>query len=190
MASELYVETLKGLTSGANANKVIIPAGQTLDASAGGLTLPAGVGGKVLQVVQGTTSTERTSTANSYIDSYLQASITPTSTSSKILVFADQKIQVYIGSAGSYNYAGCRLLRDSTELIDDFYAHSIEAGGSGNNNIATASRVPLNYLDSPSTTSQLTYKTQFKVLRTVNSGSATVQLGSTPSTITLMEIAG
>jgi len=36
MASELYVETLKGLTSGANANKVIIPSGQTLDASAGG----------------------------------------------------------------------------------------------------------------------------------------------------------
>ena len=35
MASELYVETLKGLTSGANANKVIIPAGQTLDVSAG-----------------------------------------------------------------------------------------------------------------------------------------------------------
>ena len=33
MASELYVETLKGLTSGANANKVIIPSGQTLVAN-------------------------------------------------------------------------------------------------------------------------------------------------------------
>jgi len=42
MASELYVETLKGLTSGANANKVIIPAGQTLDASAGTLIPSAG----------------------------------------------------------------------------------------------------------------------------------------------------
>jgi hypothetical protein len=38
MASELYVETLKGLTSGANANKVIIPSGQTLDVSAGTVT--------------------------------------------------------------------------------------------------------------------------------------------------------
>ena len=38
MASELYVETLKGLTSGANANKVIVPAGQTLDVSAGTVT--------------------------------------------------------------------------------------------------------------------------------------------------------
>lgn len=35
MASELFVETLKGLTSGANANRVIIPSGQTLDASSG-----------------------------------------------------------------------------------------------------------------------------------------------------------
>ena len=46
MASELYVETLKGLTSGANANKVIVPAGQTLDASAGTVVPSAG------QVVQ------------------------------------------------------------------------------------------------------------------------------------------
>ena len=38
MASELYVETLKGLTSGANANKVIVPSGQTLDLSAGTVT--------------------------------------------------------------------------------------------------------------------------------------------------------
>ena len=35
MASELIVQTIKGPTSGANANKVIIPSGQTLDASAG-----------------------------------------------------------------------------------------------------------------------------------------------------------
>jgi hypothetical protein len=39
MASELYVETLKGLTSGANANKVIIPSGQTLDATITGFSI-------------------------------------------------------------------------------------------------------------------------------------------------------
>ena len=38
MASELIVQTLKGPTTGANANKVIIPSGQTLDASAGTVT--------------------------------------------------------------------------------------------------------------------------------------------------------
>jgi hypothetical protein len=41
MASELIVQTLKGPTTGANANKVIIPSGQTLDASAGSISLPA-----------------------------------------------------------------------------------------------------------------------------------------------------
>jgi len=42
MASELYVETLKGLTSGANANKVIIPSGQTLDLGSGSINMPTG----------------------------------------------------------------------------------------------------------------------------------------------------
>jgi hypothetical protein len=41
MASEIIVQTLKGPASGSNANKVIIPSGQTLDASAG-FTPPTG----------------------------------------------------------------------------------------------------------------------------------------------------
>ena len=35
--STLHVENLKGLSSGGNANKIIVPSGQTLDASAGTL---------------------------------------------------------------------------------------------------------------------------------------------------------
>ena len=58
MASELYVETLKGLTSGANANKVIIPSGQTLEVTDGlrSADMPAG---SVLQVVSFGDSTHR-----------------------------------------------------------------------------------------------------------------------------------
>ena len=33
--STLHVENLKGLSSGGNANKIIVPSGQTLDASNG-----------------------------------------------------------------------------------------------------------------------------------------------------------
>ena len=40
--STLHVENLKGLSSGGNANKIIVPSGQTLDASAGVLTPSAG----------------------------------------------------------------------------------------------------------------------------------------------------
>ena len=42
MASELTVQTIKGPTSGGNANKIIIPSGQTLDANAGDFRPPAG----------------------------------------------------------------------------------------------------------------------------------------------------
>jgi len=41
MASELIVQTIKGPTSGANANKIIVPSGQTLDASSGAIIHPA-----------------------------------------------------------------------------------------------------------------------------------------------------
>ena len=43
MASEIIVNTIKAPTTGANANKVIIPSGVTLDASAGTLITPASV---------------------------------------------------------------------------------------------------------------------------------------------------
>ena len=39
--STLHVENLKGLSSGGNANKIIVPSGQTIDASAGTL-VPSG----------------------------------------------------------------------------------------------------------------------------------------------------
>ena len=42
MASELTVQTLRGPTSGANADTVLIPSGQTLDASAATIVPSAG----------------------------------------------------------------------------------------------------------------------------------------------------
>ena len=49
--STLHVENLKGLSSGGNANKIIVPSGQTIDASAGTLVPSAGA---VVQVVEST----------------------------------------------------------------------------------------------------------------------------------------
>ena len=54
MASELIVQTIQGPSSGANANKVIIPSGHTLDASEG-FTPPAGY---VVQIASGYNSTQ------------------------------------------------------------------------------------------------------------------------------------
>jgi len=79
MASELYVETLKGLTSGANANKVIIPSGQTLDITSGSLD----VLGRVLQFgeVSGISNTTVGSSTFAVIDeSGFNVTLTPAKT--------------------------------------------------------------------------------------------------------------
>ena len=84
MASELYVETLKGLTSGANANKVIIPSGQTLDASAGTF-LPSS--GGILQRVNASTTNELTVNNGGYSNwDELDCSITTKGANSTFLI--------------------------------------------------------------------------------------------------------
>ena len=73
--STLHVENLKGLTSGGNANKIIVPSGQTIDASAGTL-LPSE--GQIVQVVKMTpTGSSFASTSNSFAKTNLALSITP-----------------------------------------------------------------------------------------------------------------
>jgi len=83
MASELIVQTLKGPTSGANANKVIIPSGQTLDASAGGLTTPSG---HVIQTVVTTSNTQYSGTNSGVLTYLFQVALTPKYNNSKYLV--------------------------------------------------------------------------------------------------------
>lgn len=147
---------------------------------------PAG-GGKVLQVVYGSTNTSTTVSGNTLTDSTLSASITPSSTSSKVLVFTNQ----FIVFNRSGRDQGCvvRLLRGATAIFEPSPTSSTELGY-----IDVAGQVPvvkmnmgIQYLDSPSTTSSTTYKTQFT--GTYGSpGTATAQSNSTYSTIILMEI--
>ena len=144
-------------------------------------SLPAGMGGKVLQVVQGSTSTYLSTSADTYIDTGLSASITPSSASSKVLVF--------VNHSGSEKDAGnvntnqkVQLLRSSTVIWTS--GDHLTTGVSAATYMDGPNAV---YLDSPSTTSATTYKTQFKA--TSGYGITYVNLGGT-STIVLMEIAG
>ena len=83
MSGTLIVQNLQGPASGANANKIIVPAGQVLDASAG-FVAPAG---SVIQVVYTNITTSFETTSGSWADvSNTSLSITPISASSKILV--------------------------------------------------------------------------------------------------------
>lgn len=138
--------------------------------------------GSVLQVVTATYSTSISSASNTFIDSGLTATITPKFSTSKILVLVSQT-GLYKTSAYTSNSVNLRLVRNST-TIDNF---GIAIGYTGTNveNITTAST---SYLDSPATTSSVTYKTQFCSYS--NGGSAYVQANNDTSTITLLEIAG
>jgi hypothetical protein len=140
---------------------------------------PAG-GGKVLQVVNATYSTQTSTTSTTFADTGLTATITPTSATSKILVFVNQ-----VGchrNSGTNGALQLRLLRGSTSIVT-FEKYLGYNGGTVEINAGSASTT---YLDSPATTSATTYKTQ---LATDLSGfTLAVQANGGTSTITLMEI--
>jgi len=146
-------------------------------------TLAVGVQSKVLQVVQGTTSTLVSNSTQTYADTGLTATITPISTTSKILVVVHHN-GCRVTNGNINNALNVNLLRDAVEL--SLISNSV--GWTGTTLYQTNATISTSYLDSPATTSALTYKTQFK-----NVGAAaaevTLQLsGTTISTITLMEI--
>ena len=139
--STLHVENLKGLSSGSNANKIIVPSGQTLHAA-----------GHVIQTVFVNDSNKFSSSSTSFTDTNLTATITPKLASSKILVFSNLTLDVACGGVIS-----ARLLRGSTVLKTEGYWNFITAQGT---NDYILMRQPHHYLDSPSTTSAITYKWQ------------------------------
>jgi hypothetical protein len=149
--------------------------------------------GKVLQVVYGSTSTQTTSTSATYADTNLSATITPSATTSKIMILTAQSIAVERNSAAG-QYAKLQILRGSTSVF--------EAGGgtydpavgfemyspSGVTFMRILQIAPVNYLDSPSSTSALTYKTQFACSQAQAGLSVIAQQDSANSTIILLEI--
>jgi hypothetical protein len=147
-------------------------------------TPAGGGGGKVLQVVTATYSTQTTATSTTPSDTGLSASITPSATSSKVLVLITQSFA--ISKTDTTLGGGFRILRGSTSIYDP---------GTGQNGIAISglsnayhemyNTWNASYLDSPSTTSSTTYKTQQRVQDT---GSVISQISSTTSSIILLEI--
>ncbi len=111
-------------------------------------------GGKVLQVVSSAvTSTTYSTNTDTWIDSGLSVSITPSSTSSKILVLAAPQLST-TAIVGAGTFGGVRLLRDSTAI-------------STNERFSLYTKYNhqtwiMNVLDSPSTTSSVTYKVQMR----------------------------
>ena len=156
-----------------------------------GITFPSAIAGvsatqqyssRVLQVQTGYAGAQQSTTSTSYVDSTLSASITPISSSSKILVCVTI-CGIYIANAGNYLQAG--IVRGSTVVVDNFTGAGPGYNGS---NGGTGGSGSVNYLDSPSTTSSTTYKVQYK--STTSSQAVYLMNGGGPiSSMILMEIA-
>jgi len=150
--------------------------------------LPASITtGKVLQVVQVEETSASTVTSLSYTDSNLTASITPSSTSSKVLVLVNQSISQYDVNSKQIG-GGIRILRGTTTIYGGVQPYHLYMQVPSGTNTQLYYLCNLNFLDSPSSTSSITYKTQ---IRAYESGDTIRAQGdSMESTITLMEIAG
>lgn len=160
MAGTLTVQNLQGPASGANANKVIIPSGHTLDASGGTLVPSAGA---VVQVVDATFTTQYTINTDGGWTEIGSLSITPKYATSKIVITSTNHVYVNSGTANNWRSAHQRLLRGSTELTGDTGS---DPYGEGNYAVDAADRFmtysTLHYVDEPNTTSSTTYKMQFR----------------------------
>ena len=149
-------------------------------------SLPAGVGGKVLQVKLTSANTEQNinNVLNSDITG-LSVTITPATTSSKFLITAN--VQGKLTDNSGY---GIQLIKtvggSATEIFNEssgaqnktsFYINSSDTG------IDFRNRKSIQYLDSPSTTSEIVYKVQVDVDNNV-----TFQKDNNQSYMSVMEV--
>ena len=147
-------------------------------------------GGKLLQAVSASTTTAKTIATTSLTDTNITATITPTLNTSKILVLVTGSL-IYLRDVNR-QYVGAVLLRDATTILNyntsPGYLTSKRFDGISPTYIEFGETISLCYLDSPATTSAITYKVQANINLTANGGSSTWQPSSNPSTITLFEI--
>jgi hypothetical protein len=146
---------------------------------------PAGGGGKVLQVVMGTTATATTISSTTMTDSTLTATITPTLSTSKVLVLVSQEWYIYESGSPNAATGNFRLLRGSTTIQDNGSGMALGFETTGISAAEVAGTLSISYLDSPATTSATTYKTQGR-----NAGGVdfTFQRSANTSTMILLEI--
>jgi hypothetical protein len=159
--------------------------GTTLTIGASGDTVALGSGvttsgiGKVLQVVTATDSTTRSTTSASFVtaSNTLSVNITPSSASNKIFIIVNAG--GYINTTGEANYT---IYKESTNLggSDGMTVMYNETAAQINSSIA------MSYLDSPSSTSELTYQVYLKAV----SGTVYINYPNGKASITAFEIAG
>jgi hypothetical protein len=148
----------------------------TLDLTGKTVTLPAGVGGKILQVVQAS-ATAVLDLSTTTPTSRVSLSITPTSSSNKVLLF--------------YHQGDCLVLSAGAMLASAFYRNGSQISKFtqeiARNTSAVWMMISGMYLDSPATTSSITYAVYH--WNQVSSGTARFGDSGIPGVLTAMEVA-
>ena len=150
--------------------------------------LPAG---SVLQVVENrqTYSGQTSITSSGYVDvTGLTVSITPTSASSKIKLTFTYQCGVFNSGSGNA-YGAIQLLRGATAIFFPAQPQNLYVEGAGSSNMQWRNYQTLVVLDSPNTTSEVTYKLQAK-LSSGGSDQINFHYDGSPSSVLLEEIAG
>jgi hypothetical protein len=138
-------------------------------------------GGKVLQVVNASSTTATSITTSTFTDTTVTASITPTSATSKILVLADFPIYLQKTASGTYVEGNLRVMRGATEI--GICGQLIE--GASTTSMGIIHKQTFMIMDSPATTSATTYKVQGNI---ITGASIRVVMTGAIGSITLLEI--
>ena len=164
----------------------------TLGDSGDTFTIPSGVTltnngsanfGKIAQITSGFYSAAVANTSGSYIDTGLSASITPSSSSSKVLVLANQSwgknnVNTQIDAYLLRTIGGSSTVPYSEWLNDNVYT--------GDSSFLYTAPSSLVFLDTPNTTSAITYKTQFR--NATATGIVTANTNNTFARMVLLEV--
>lgn len=149
----------------------------------------SGIGGKISQVVEGSTTTPVTIATTTLTSIGLSAAITPSSTGSKVLVVTMTQFIHYRSTTNVSR--GYRLNRAGSPLI----TYDSSAGNPFRNFIATGAsfvqdynRDVYVYLDAPATTSSTTYDVDANISSTSSSQTSEYQNNNNPSKIYLLEV--
>ena len=156
---------------GANAISGIIPV-------ANGGSGRSAVTGNILQVASATDGTNRSTSSQTFVTASngMTINFTPSSSSNKVLVLLNANIQMTANNTGAVT-----VYRDSTNLGSSF------GFGVSYATVNMSSGMAACYLDSPNTTSQVTYQTYF---RSFDGNSVNLNGSGNTANLTVMEIAG
>ena len=197
-ANKVSPATGTDFTFGDSGDTFTVPSGATLAVT--GATVTGLSAGKVLQVVSAVKTDTASTTSATLASTGLEASITPSATSSKVLILINAHVGTKDDVAPYF-----QVNRGSTVLtgaLGDAASSRVRTAGRTQQQYSIYSifPVPIIYLDSPSSTSALTYKLMWAqggptggfvsyINRTLQDLDSAIYARSA-STITVMEIAG